>query len=77
MQQRGGILEQHGVDVLIREIDDRVEVRHHADQLLAHLLHGGADRAHHLRGRILRSLSGAGGDQIVHRLGLGQAQLAV
>ena len=77
VQQGSGILKQDGVDVLIREIHHRVEVRDHADQIVAHLLHRRADRAHHLRRGILRSLGGAGGDQVVHGFGFSQAELAV
>ena len=77
VQQRRGVLEQHRINVLVREIHDRVEMRHHAEQLIAHLLHGRADRAHDLCRRILRRLCGARGDQIMHGFSLRKAHFAV
>ena len=38
---------------------------------------GRADRAHHLRRSILRSFGGACGDQVMHGLRFGKAELAV
>ena len=77
VQQGGGVLKQDGVDILVRKIHHRMEMRDHTDQLLAHLLHGRADRAHHLRRSILRGFGGACGDQVVHGLRFGKAELAV
>ena len=77
MEQRGRVLEQHGVDILVRKIHNRVEMRNHTDQLVPHFLHWRADRAHDLRGRILSGLGRARGNQVMNRFGLGKPHFAV
>ena len=52
-------------------------MRDHAEQIFTHLLHGRADRAHHLSGGVLRGLDRARGDKVVHGLRLGQPHFAV
>ena len=77
MQQCGCIVKQHRINILIREIDDRMEVGDHTDQFLAHVVYRRADRTHHLRRRVLRGFGCAGGDQIVYRFRFGQPQFTV
>ena len=77
MQQRRRIIEQDRVDVLVRKIDDRVEMRDHAEQLVAHLLHARADRAHHLRCGVLRGFDRARRDQVMYGFRLGKSHFIV
>ena len=71
------VFEQEGVDILLRVIDDRVEMGDHIEQLLPHLGDPRADRALHLGDRILRRLHRARRNQVADRLGPGEVELSV